>query len=366
MLTKRYGQNLNIRTFILIFLFFVSITPFTYAGLNATAGGAGDRNDCDHHVSSNVENVNGCGGGCGGSGGGMGGDDDISGGGGGTPSCSPFYVDCVSEANACGYVNYGRRDIACGGGCSARKPELPEFTIEGKKVKAGGACDYTDACGNKVTDGVLSCSGLCLAKDVKAICEIPGDTVSSFSYVPGWEIFSPWGGGGSSENNWPPNLDDKYVAIHAFPNIVKKGDKSRIFLMLYGLDYCIVKGTNGDEWNTFGLNSDKQKYIKKQLHNKKCKDNKNLTLSISRGGNDKSDEKIFKCPDEEPQLDKEIEFLANVAISETATLQSTVRYTVEKCFVMDHMGRVIEYQPDKENGDIPYATVKVTPKFIEN
>ena len=352
---------------LIILLTVISVLLFTvntsYASLNASAGGSHDH-ECDHPVNSNVENVNGCGGGCSGGGGlGGGGGDDVTGGD-GTPSCSPFYVSCVSAANACGWVNYGRQDIACGGGCSARTPELPKFkdaTL--KPVEAGAACSAQDACGKVNSGGIMSCMGTCELQDITAVCSRENGAPDSFETALSWVIHSPWSATGSTSKTWPPKSSDKYVALKVFPPIVKKQTKAQVFLLLYGLDYCIVKGSNGDKWPSFGLNSSKQEYVTK--HNSgKCPENvfpRNPFLATESA----SSTNEYKCPKENPKVNEDITFMANVSVTDTTPLDTETVYTVEKCFVMDHLGRVSEYIPDKTAGDVPSARVKVTPKFIE-
>ena len=301
-----------------------------------------------------------------------------NGGFGGGSSCSPVYTSCVSEANVCGWTNIGTEDVSCGGGCSATRPEDPKFNINGELKSVGDSCSVTDACGNTVSGGVVLCDGTCSVSHLQASC-ITGSPNTPTSTNPTNPTDDPdfseittvisipiTGSGGAGApnangpNSWPPSSDDTYVAIYAIPQIVQKGHVAKLMLVTLGLDYCEVVGDNGDSWNIFGISAEKLNLIK----NKDCESlTANTTNNNAPAQTDSEDS--YTCPEEKIIKDPNINVLANYAATKSSPLTTATRFTINKCYKVNHNGAVLEYVPLKDNGDKPGVTVKVTPKFIE-
>ncbi len=304
--------------------------------------------------------------------------------------CISHYAPCESDANICGWKNYGTQDISCGGSCSAQKPQDPSFRINGELKKVGDSCYALDSCGHKITGGVVTCNAECSTKTQNVSCVNPSDNPSTYDNS----------GGGFDANDtiilrlpqniishWPllANKDNfaekRYVALYAIPPLVKKDAKSSLVLMLYGLDYCQVEGDNGQVWNYFGLYSKKLKkgssisdLFKITRSNQKerpeCdseteeENNDKQTNTLSENDSDSSDLKFCKPKDELKAMPDENIF-GDVSYYNTKKINTQTVYKVKKCFVVDHNGDIAEYIPNKDNGDKTQAVIKVVPKFIE-
>ncbi len=413
---------------------FLRIVALVFAALliagsvYAWGSSGGSEQDCDRSGSTNAVDSHGnevglgcdsCSGGDGG--GGDGGSDGYS--------CTPSYVSCYSEENICGWKNEGQIDISCGGSCSATQPEDPKFNINGSYKSVGDSCTVTDDCGN-VYQGYVTCEGRCLTKNINSTCILPGDetppdmsNLDKFDTVTTEINFNDLLTQKGLASVWPPDNESRAVALIAMPQIVKKFGKTRLYLALVGLDYCIVKGDNGDEWQSAGLSSVKYEYVKKlnkkgsknkfsRLFDEKsnpgnCDTQKSAKDTNSRIGSslnrrsekrketiltqfvswvstsifgsrislasllgynpteEKAQNSIYSCPEESIELDENVKLVGSIAAFDSSELTTETIFTVEKCYSMDHNGKVFEYIPDPSSGDISRIKVKVAPRFKE-
>ncbi len=301
--------------------------------------------------------------------------------------CVPVYQTCYSEANMCGWKNKGKKDIACGGACSAKKPDDPSFTIGGNTLTAGDVCYINDPCNSsKKIQGILSCEGVCIPSGIESICVKSGgddtnyqfDSTSTYLSLPKSETVNSWlpKSGSIIDGN------SRHAYLKAFPNIVKQGKSTSLYLALYNLDYCIVTGDNGDKFEFFGLSDKKVKKTNYQNQEawlswfwggsiKSVSANSKIGSWLSRIlGNDTEEgdkELNFKKPDTNLELKSYVYRLGNSNISfvHTSKLNTETKYSIEKCFVVNHKGEVAEYTPSSNSGDLIHATVKVLPIFQE-
>jgi len=319
-------------------------------------------------------------------------------GGKGIYSCFPRYIECYSDENICGWKNKGTKDISCGGSCSAQTPEDPKFNINGTEKSVGDSCTVLDSCG-KTHTGVVTCDGVCAVEKISATCARPrqednntpaNNTNDPFSSLETLIYsFADQGTGsnsGSGGSTWPPDDKEHSVAVYAIPPLVKDGTKAQLFVSLVGLDYCVLEGSNGDKWSAIGLADSKLDYIKnkKQINDwnrfsSTCKDDeKRATAKFggrfaqSASSEDSDSEELaegelseFKCPDPFPKKDSGVYDTANISFVKSSPLHTETKFTIKKCYVMDHNGKVAEYKPSVEDGDVVSAIVKVIPKFIE-
>lgn len=367
---------------ILVFLpfIFLNITNAGELADNISSGGGG-YDDCDP---STPEIETGCnGGGCSSYGGG----DDSWGSGG--SSCVPVYVSCQSEKNICGWYNVGTQDIACGGSCSAVKPADPQFEINGRTFVAGQECEIPDPCDpTKVIKGTMTCEGTCVVANATAnICDgkqNPNGDIFTQLLIP--TIRNLDIGNLSDLFNDNENERLKRVYLFAIPNIVKKGSGSTLYLMNYGVDYCVVKGDNDDKFLNFGLSQQKLNIINAENSQDEVEtallSPTWFSVQTQRiGGFWESFLSWFAQPEELTSDDNE-EFTdpphdlvaqpdnlrlgyTNISFVKTSKLYTETKYTIEKCYIVNHLGKVKEYIPSKENGDKTEAIIKIAPKFRE-
>ncbi len=294
-----------------------------------------------------------------------GGDGGWSGSSWGSYVCRPNYVTCYSSANICGWVNVGTEDVSCGGSCSASRPPDPVFTINGAQKRVGDTCYISDPCdSNKQLQGVVTCEGVCSVKTVNAACLTPDnpDTPQDESENPNNNQITDITDSVETQiisidipgNIYPPDsIDDHYVAIYAYPSLLRQGQRTNIYLLAVGLDYCKVKGSNGDVFNYMGVNKVKLDYI-------------NDACPGAKDANSESDElSNYTCQNQDIELNPNYVQAGPVTAAITSKLSAETEYTVVECYSVDHKGRVAKYIPSTSKGDKITVRVKIVPKFIE-